>query len=148
MAAPKGNKNAEKWTLEKAEELIKNALDLSNEEEDFKLRDNKGNIIDTIKYFKYDFIGEVARKLGTYHENITRDIPNRHPSLKPLIDIVVKNLEANCYSNTKKNMINTAVGIINLKSNHGWTDRVDQTTKGEKTTNEKVTISFTDKTKK
>ena len=42
-------------------------------------------------------------------------------------------LEANCFTDTKKGIINTAAGIINLKSNYGWTDRVDNTTKGEKT---------------
>ena len=34
----------------------------------------------------------------------------------------------------KREFINVATGMINLKSNHGWTDRVsnDHTTKGEK----------------
>ncbi len=45
-----------------------------------------------------------------------------------------RNCEANCFSNIKKENINTGAGIMNLKSNHGWTDRVqnDHTTKGEK----------------
>ena len=44
------------------------------------------------------------------------------------------NCEANCFNNIKKENINTAAGIINLKSNHGWSDRIqtDHTTKGDK----------------
>jgi len=44
------------------------------------------------------------------------------------------NCEANCFNNIKKENINTAAGIINLKSNHGWSDRIQQdvTTGGDK----------------
>ena len=38
-------------------------------------------------------------------------------------------MERNCYSNTKKGIIKEATGIVNLKSNHKWTDR--QTFEGD-----------------
>ena len=48
--------------------------------------------------------------------------------------MIKEDIETNCYSNTKKGIINTAVGIVNLKSNYNWTDRLqnDVTTGGEK----------------
>ena len=47
MGAPKGNKNAEVWTLQETEDLFYKALDLSYDEQ-------------------YDFIGEIAKELKTY----------------------------------------------------------------------------------
>ena len=131
---PKGNKNAEKWTFEKSKELLERAIDLANEKE--TITKYSGKEKRTIEAYKYDFIGEVACELDTYHHNITRDIPNRFPELKTLVGKLVNLMERNCYSNTKKESINTAVGIVNLKSNHKWTDRVqnDHTTQGEKIT--------------
>jgi len=139
-----GNTNAEIWTFEKAEKLLTNAIILSNEKEPFTLK--RGDVFETISGYKYDFIGEIARELNTYHENITRDIPNRHESLKPLVTKLIYNLEANCYSNTKKGIIKEATGIVNLKSNHKWTDRLDQTTKDEKITDSKINLTIDGKT--
>lgn len=119
MAAPKGNKNAEKWTIEKAEILLLNAIKLSNQKENFTVNGKQ------IQGYSFDFIGEVARELDTYHEIITRDIPKRFPELKALTNKLIKNLETNCYSNTKKGLIREATGIVNLKSNHKWTDRIE-----------------------
>jgi hypothetical protein len=125
MAAPKGNKNALKWTKEKSEQLFKDAIKLTDKKESYIINGK------SVEGYKFDFIGEIARELGTYHKAITRDIINNHPELKTQLNILINNLEQNCYSNTKKGIINTAVGIVNLKSNHKWTDRVDNTTKGE-----------------
>jgi hypothetical protein len=75
------------------------------------------------KEYKFDFIGEIARELDIYRDLIPRDIKKHHPELTEKINKLINRLEANCYSNTKKGKINTAVGIVNLKSNHGWTDR-------------------------
>lgn len=107
------NKNAEKWTLEEAEKLFNKALELSYNTD-------------------FDFIGEIARELKTYHK-IFKYLIGRFPSLEPTYDTIISNLESNCFSNSKKGNINTAVGIVNLKSNHGWTDRVqsDLTTNGK-----------------
>ena len=117
MGAPKGNTNAQIWTLEKSSELLDKAIELTNETENI--------IVDKIpvEAYKFDFVGEIARELNVYHSLLTRDIPKQHPELQGKVKLLVSKLEANCYSNTKKNKINTAVGIVNLKSNHGWTDR-------------------------
>lgn len=123
--APKENTNAEKWTIEQAKELFDKSLDLSLGKE-------------------YDFIGEIARDLGTYREIFTY-LVDKFPELKETHKIILSNLEANCFSHTKKGTINTAVGIVNLKSNYNWTDRqqTDVTTNG-KDLNTNPTIVFID----
>lgn len=98
-----GNTNAVKWTYEKAEELFLKALELSKSRE-------------------YDFIGEIAKELDSYKHVFTYLI-EEHKDLKPIYDKIVCNCESNCFYNTKKGKINVAVGIVNLKSNHKWTDR-------------------------
>ena len=135
MAINKGNKNAEKWTLEKSEALLDEAIELTDRVCDYVVHGTK------VIGYEFDFIGEIARHLKVYHELITRDIRDRHSSLKPKIKLLKNNLESNCYSNTKKGIINTAVGIVNLKSNHKWTDRVDNTTKDKEI--KPTTINFT-----
>ena len=113
MAAPNKNTNAEKWSLNDAIELFEKALILSLESD-------------------YDFIGEVARDLNTYRDIFTY-LADKFPELKYTHKQILSNLEANCFSHTKANKINTAVGIVNLKSNYGWTDRqqTDITTNGK-----------------
>lgn len=115
MAAPIENTNAEKWTLEEATKLFNDALEKSVGKD-------------------YDFIGEIARDLDTYRE-IFVYLVDKFSELKPIHKRILSNLEANCFSHTKKGEINVAVGIVNLKSNHGWTDRNDITTKGDKVEN-------------
>lgn len=106
------NKIAEKWTLEKSIELFDDAIELT-----------KGN--------EYDFIGEVAKHQGVYID-LYDHLIRRFPELREKKVELKRNCEASCYSNGKKNKINTAMAIVNLKSNHGWTDRnhevVEQTT--------------------
>ncbi|KKM03123.1 hypothetical protein LCGC14_1777540 [marine sediment metagenome] len=109
MAAPKGNTNAEKWTEELSHKLLDKALELCNQKDGSE--------------YKYDFIGEIARELNTYHENITIHLLSRFPSLSDKVKLLKANMECNCYSNTKKGNIKEAIGIVNLKSNHHWTDR-------------------------
>lgn len=101
------NKNAEKWTFEKAEKLFKQALKESNTS-------------------KYDFIGELAKKLGTYID-VFDYLIDKFPDLKHYKPAIMRNCEANCFSNGKNGDINTAMAIVNLKSNHGWTDRSENT---------------------
>ncbi len=110
----KFNTNAEKWTLEVATEFMEKAVELSRNSD-------------------YDFIGEIAFDLNS--DKGTFDyIIQKFPQLKRLKTRLKNNCERNCFRNIKKENINTAAGIINLKSNHGWSDRIQQdvTTGGDK----------------
>lgn len=107
----KGNDNAEKWTIEESNDLFDRAIELSNSSD-------------------YDFLGEIAKDLNTYID-VFDYLVDKFPELKSKKTRLKRNCEANCFSNSKKGKINTAIGIVNLKSNHGWTDRTDLTTKGE-----------------
>jgi len=98
-----GNQYKEFWTIEKAQELLERAV---------KESENKEN----------DFIGEVCRNIKTTRNNL-KYIAEKFPTLEHLLDEVKSNCETNCFQNAKKGEINVAMGIINLKSNHGWTDR-------------------------
>jgi len=121
VGAPKENVNAEKWTFEEAESFMISALELSaNKERD------------------YDFIGEIARELGQYKE-IFSYLVGKFPDLKSIQNRIISNCEANCFYNGKTSKIVPSLAIMNLKSNHGWTDRVDNTTKGEKINNAPLT---------
>lgn len=116
--APDENKNAEKWDLEKATVFFEEAIGLVVSYDETK---------DT---YLYDFIGEVARELDSYKEVFTY-LKDKFPELKEHHKRLISTLEANCFYNSKKGNINTAIGIVNLKSNHGWTDRNDHTTNGQ-----------------
>lgn len=111
MSAEEGNKYAEKWTLKEATELFDDALEMSEGED-------------------YDFIGEIAKELKAYKELFTY-ISEKFPELKEKHKQIKSNCEATCFYNGKKNKIDKSMAIMNLKSNHGWTDRVDNTTKGD-----------------
>lgn len=113
MAAPKGNTNAERWTREEAEKFFSKALDLSKKND-------------------YDFIGEVAYDLDE-DKGVFDYLIEKFPDLSYLKSRIKANCEVNCFRNMKKEKINVATGMINLKSNHGWTDRVasDHTTNGQ-----------------
>lgn len=121
MGAPFENTNAEKWTEKDAESFFDKAILLAEDEE----RD-------------FDFIGEIARELKSYKE-IFNYLIDKFPSLKPKHNRLVSCLEANCFYNAKKGKIVPSLGIINLKSNHGWTDRVDNTS-GDKPMKSNVII--------
>lgn len=121
------NKNAEKWDLETAHFFFNEAIALSE--------DNQR---------QYDFIGEIARELKSYKEVFTY-LSNKFPELKYKHKILLSNCEANCFYNGKKQNITPSLAIMNLKSNHNWTDRVDNTSKGNELKSEKVTINFTKK---
>lgn len=129
---PYGNKNAEKWTFKKAVKLFHEAINLCDEKEPFTIHGNK------VEGYKYDFIGELARQLGTFKEIFTH-LSKREgfSSLKRLHNQLITAIEQNCYYNTKRGIIREATGIVNLKSNHRWTDRLDNTTLDEKITDNK-----------
>ena len=108
MAAPKGNLNAEQWSLEEATKLFNDAVELSKDD-------------------KYDFIGEIARDLGVYRELFVY-LSDKFKELEPSYSLIKSNLEANCFSHSKKGEIKEATAIMNLKSNYNWTDRNTNTT--------------------
>lgn len=108
------NKNAEKWDLKTATSFMIEALNLSEDDDR-----------------TYDFIGEIARQLKQYKE-IFSYLSKKFPELEDTHKRIISNCEANCFYNGKKQNIVPSLAIMNLKSNHGWTDRVDNTTKGDK----------------
>lgn len=114
--APYGNKNAEKWTLRISVEFYKKCIELTNEREEVIVNGNPVN------GYKYDFIGEIAGELGTYKQ-VFDHLLKRFPTLKRLYNQFHTNIERNCYCNGKKGTIKEASAIMNLKSNHKWTDR-------------------------
>lgn len=109
MGAPQGNTNAEKWTIEEATKFFDEAVSLSKNDD-------------------YDFIGEVAKDLDQ-DKGVFDYLIDKFPELERMKTKIKNNCEVNCFRNGKKGDINTAMAIVNLKSNHGWTDRVDTTTK-------------------
>jgi len=118
MAA--GNQYNEHWTLEQSEDFLNEAVKKSEEN-------------------GFDFIGEVAKELGSYVD-VFDYIVDKFPTLKHLKQRIKRNCETNCFSSGKKGDIVPSLAIMNLKSNHGWTDRVDNTTQGKAITSVTRTI--------
>lgn len=116
------NKNAERWNLEDATSFMDKAVELSK---------NK----------KYDFVGEVAKDLGQYH-HLFAYLKDKFPILDYQYKMIFANCETNCFLNGKKGDIIPSLAIMNLKSNHKWTDRIDNTSKGNEIKNERVVINF------
>ena len=135
MAAPYGNRNAEKWTFRKAIQLFNEAISLCDEKETTTIKEGKRVI--EVEAYKFDFIGEIAGEFGTFKE-IFSHLTDRFPVLKRKHKTLINNLERNCYYNTKKGNIKEATGIVNLKSNHKWTDRQENN----------VNVNSIDETKK
>lgn len=121
-SAPIGNTNAEKWTLDEAISLYNKAISLSETED-------------------YDFIGEIAKELKVYH-HLFAYLKDKFPQLNNKYKVLVSNCEANCFYNAKKGNIVPSLGIINLKSNHGWTDRVESTNTNTNINQDVTPISF------
>lgn len=136
--APYGNRNAEKWNFKKAIKLFKEAIEMTTIIEKTFLK--QGDKVIEVYAYKYDFIGEVARDLGTFKE-IFSHLTKRFSSLSRLHNQLVSNLESNCYYNGKKGNIKEASAIMNLKSNHRWTDRLDNTSKDTKIETPQIIIS-------
>jgi hypothetical protein len=113
----KGNQNALKWTTEKCKEVVEQLKALVNEKEEYVVSGNK------VKGYKYDFIGELTLELGYGRQTLKREIEVHSPELSTEVDLLYSYMERNCYVNTKKGIIKEATGIVNLKSNHKWTDR-------------------------
>jgi hypothetical protein len=136
--APYGNRNAEKWTFKKAIRLFHDAIELSNKKETYYLKvADKAVEVDG---YVFDFIGEIARELGTFKE-IFSHLSKRFKSLERLHCQLISNVESNCYYNGKKGNIKEASALMNLKANHRWTDRMDNTSKDEKLQQPQIIIS-------
>lgn len=104
--APYGNQNALKWDYEASVKLFDDMLEES--------------------YTGVDFLGTLQRKFKITRNVITL-ILDRYPDLKETWDLVKESVESNCYENAKKAK-GQAIYIINLKSNHKWTDRIQTDT--------------------
>lgn len=105
--APKYNTNAEKWDLETSVNFMNESLDLA-------------------KTKKHDFIGEVARDMDSYREVYTY-LKDKFKECKHIYKRIIQECESNCFSHGKNGDIIPSLAIMNLKSNHKWTDRVDNT---------------------
>jgi len=140
IGAPYKNKNSEKWTLEESERFFLEAIELSNKKTQLQLR--KGDSFEDMFGYEFDFIGEIARELDSYID-VFDYLVGKFPELSILKNKLMRNCEANCFSNAKKGFIKEASAIMNLKSNHKWTDRSDITTK-EKEIQSIPTIVFKD----
>lgn len=110
--APKENTNAEKWNLEEANNFMVESLKLAKEK-------------------AHDFIGEVARDMNQYRE-LYDYLTSKFPELKSIYKRIVQECETNCFSHGKNGDIIPSLAIMNLKSNHKWTDRNDTTSGGDK----------------
>lgn len=117
VGAPLGNKNAEIWTIETATAFLDRALKLVEEKEE------EGHP-------RYDFVGELASDMGK-HKAIFVELAEKFPELQVKRQRLLSRIEANCYRNTKKGKIKEATGIVNLKANYGWSDRVIQEQTGK-----------------
>ena len=126
------NKNAEKMTEQECIDIMNTAIELARTSQE---TDEKG-----VTSYKYDFIGEVCNDLGITRHHISH-WGERFKSIVELKKTLKAILESNCYDNTKKGRINTAVGIINLKSNHQWTDRIVEKQEGEVNQNINITTN-------
>jgi len=121
MGAPKGNKNAEKYDIETAIMVFEDAIRMTNEKEPVKVNGVE------FQAYKYDFIGEIAGELNTFKDIFNHLLSRFKKELTGLNNQLHTNIERNCYWNGKKGAIKEASAIMNLKSNHKWTDRRDQT---------------------
>ena len=121
MAAPKGNTNAEKYDLETAKLIFEDAINMTNQKEMVKVQGVE------FQAYKYDFIGEIAGELNTFKDIFNHLLSRFKTELTELNNQLHTNIERNCYWNGKKGAIKEASAIMNLKSNHKWTDRRDQT---------------------
>lgn len=111
-----GNLNAELYSLEDSLDLFGQMLVMS--------RDNK-----------YTFIKQLSIQFGISYDIIVH-LKKRFSQLVPIYNLIKDNLENNCYTASNEDKLKLPLAILNLKSNYGWTDRIenstDITTGGEK----------------
>lgn len=103
-----GNVNAEKYTEDEAFKIMVEAIKIARTE-------------------KCDFVGEVA-EFQLISRNVYTDLVKKFPILKSLHLTLLHVCETNCFMHGKKGDIHAGMAIMNLKSNHQWTDRVENKT--------------------
>lgn len=142
--APIGNKNAEKWTEEEALKLYDEALrTVSNKEKRTIFYNGKDRDVNA---YKYDFIGELARDLGTYHQAMKYLAKKFPKQLKQKHAQVLASIESNCFFNAKLGYSKEGISIANLKANFKWAERteIDQPKDNQPFRSEKTQITFGD----
>lgn len=112
VGAPKGNKNAEKWTLATATKLFDDLLKLSYDEE-------------------MDYMPSIYAKLMVTKDQVEH-LLERFPELSDTYKLIKQNCEVHCYTLGKKAK-GQAMFIFNLKNNYGWNaaDKIESTNKNE-----------------
>jgi len=111
---PEGNQNAKKWDFESAKELFEKCLVIASN----KKRDDN------------DFIGEVAQAAGASLYKL-KYLKETFTDLDKIYAEIKSQCEANCFAHGKNGGIVPSLAIMNLKSNHGWTDRLATENKTE-----------------
>lgn len=109
MAAPKENKNGEKWTLERAEDFAQQVLDYIIEHDDCCS------------------MSKACTELGQY-ESVIQYLENRfNVEFKP-IKISLDILKSRLIQKGLYNKVNPTMAIFVLKNAHNMSDKVEQKT--------------------
>lgn len=137
MGAPKGNKNAEKWSEDDAISLFNRVIEVTKCKTSYNVN---GKWVDG---YLCHFIGEAADEAETSTDIL--DYLRDKYSLNYLYNRIKRKCERNCFTDSKKGIIVASMAIVNLKSNHGWTDRVDNTSKGNEINTKPIQIQFVKK---
>ncbi|WP_295676150.1 hypothetical protein [uncultured Empedobacter sp.] len=110
-----GNLNAELYSEEQSLDLFGQMIVMS--------QDNN-----------YTFIKQLTRQFGISYD-VMINLTKRFPSLQEAYKLIKDNLETNCYTATNDGKLKLPLAMLNLKSNYGWTDRIenktDVTTQGQ-----------------
>jgi hypothetical protein len=126
------NKNAEKWTEEKALELANELIEWMRPK--LEQREIKGELrtIDVNQYnFYYSYFLLIHKR---YCINTIKYLEDKYKSFREAIKTAHKMQELKLSEAGIKNRINPAFGIFMLKAKHGLQDRIDVTSDGEKLT--------------
>jgi len=131
-----GNKNAEKWTEEKALE-IGNSLIAWLKVEPEIIKTLNGRQIENINLYKIEFLSR-----NGFTKDLIRDLCSRFISFHDLIKEADEIQEAKILKYSALNKINPTISIFCLKNHHGYKDKseMDMTTKGESLNANNLTI--------
>lgn len=122
VGAPKDNTNAEKWTEEEAIQLFEYVYEKAKETTEYLVHGA------TVLGYNCHFIGEACDEAETTIDKI-KYIRDKY-NLRSLYNKLKRKCERNCFTDSKKGIIIPSLAIVNLKSNHGWTDRAETTLQG------------------
>lgn len=124
--APIENTNAQKWTLENAQELF-------------------NDLLETVKNdTKCSSMAAATTKLG-YYETLIQYLKDKFKNIdfepiKECQDII----KARLIQKGLENEYNPTMSIFILKNNHGMKDKIDHTTGGEKFETKPITVQIND----